>query len=327
MMKAVVCREYGAIEQLKLEDAAPPPCPPDCVRIDVAMASVNPPDVLMAQGRYQVKPPLPFVLGVEGAGTVSEIGTAVTGLRVGDRVMTYAGQGCFAEQAVIDAGLAIPIPDGMEYGVAAGFVLAYSTVYHGLVDCGQLARGEVLVVLGAAGGLGLAAVDLGKALGATVIAVASTPEKRALCLAGGADHAIKGDPADLRDEVKRLTAGRGADVVFDIVGGPVTESALRSIAPYGRLLIAGYASGEIPMIKANLVLLKQARVIGVSYRLLAQSDPAAARRNMRSLLDLWRQGLLRPPLATAFPASRFVEALRLVADRKVLGKTAISFRA
>ena len=321
-MKAIVCSEFGPIEKLALVDVPAPPMRPGCVRLGMTVASLNPPDFLMAQGLYQVKPPLPFVAGVEGAGIILE-SEADSGFTPGERIMTYAGQGCFAEQAVVPAERVTRIPPGMTDEAASGFVLAFGTVYHSLVDCGALARGQTVVVLGAAGGLGLCAIQVAKALGARVIAVASSPEKRAKCRDKGADEVIESDPAILRDRIRSLTADRGADLVLDIVGGDFTEPALRAIAPHGRLVIAGYASGQIPRIKANLILLKQASVIGASYRMFSENQPEAAAANLKILCGLWQQGALHPEVTSRYRFADVVDALKLLAERRVIGKAAL----
>ncbi len=322
-MKAVICSNYGPLEHLSIAEVPEPELRPGCVRIQMTVASINPPDILMPQGRYQVKPPLPFVPGVEGAGVVMEVADDVTALAPGDRVMTYAGQGCFAQQAVVPALRVQRVPAGMSDEAASGFVLAYGTAYHALVDNGQLKSGETLVVLGASGGLGLCAVQIAKTLGAAVIAVASTPEKRAKCLENGADYVIDGSSEVPTVRIRELTNGHGAHVIFDVVGGEMTEPALRSIAPYGRFLIVGYASNQIPNIKANLVLLKQAQVIGVSYRLFAERTPELASDNLDHLCELWRGGKLHPQVTTRYEFAQILQALRHVADRKAIGKVAL----
>lgn len=323
-MHALVCREYGPIDRLVHEDIPEPEVGPGCVLIRVRAASVNPPDVLMPQGKYQVKPPTPFVPGVEAMGTVIDTGPGVTGFAPGDRVMTYAGQGCFAEQVAVPANRVRHVPEGMDDLAAAGFVLVYSTAYHGLVDCGQLAAGETIVILGASGGIGLCAIQIAKAIGATVVAAASTPLKQRTCLNNGADHVIDSDPGTLGTRIKELTGGRGADVILDVVGGDATESALRAIAPYGRFLIAGYASGVIPLIKGNLVLLKQARVIGVSYRLHLERNPRLAMASLDRLCELWGEGRLRTEVTQQFSFARIVDALQQIADRRVIGKAVVT---
>lgn len=321
-MKAVVCSAFGPIATLKLQDVPEPALQPGCVRIGMKVVTVNPPDLLMPQGKYQVKPLPPFIPGVEGAGVVLEVGEGVNGLAKGDRVMTYAGQGCFAEQAVVPAFRVFRIPEGMDDDAAAGFVLVYGTAHHAVVDCGELQQGQTLAVLGAAGGIGLAAVQLGRALGANVVAIASTPEKLARCRANGADHLVL-NSEPVRDRIRELSGGRGADVILDVVGGDVTNVALRAIAPYGRYVIAGYASGVIPKIQGNLIVLKQAKVVGASFRLLLEQTPELGIRSVRRLCELYATGLLRPEVSVRYPFERFLEAMRLVADRKVIGKVAI----
>jgi len=290
----------------------------------MTVASISPPDVLMPQGRYQVKPPLPFVPGVEGAGVVLEAAPGVGHFAPGDRVMTYAGWACFAEQAIVPAWKICRIPAGMSDEAASGFVLAYSTVYHALIDCGELTHGQTVVLLGAAGGLGLCAIQLEKAVGARILAVASTSEKRAKCMQNGADEVLETEPTTLRDRIRALTDGQGADVVLDIVGGDITEPALRALRPYGRFVVAGYASGHIPSIKGNLILLKQAKVVGASYRLLMENRPEKATANLAVLCDMWAKGSLRPEVTTRYAFADVIEALRLVRDRKVIGKAALS---
>lgn len=322
-MKAVVCTEFGPLENLSIREVDSPALFQDSVRIRLTAASVNGPDVLMPQGRYQVKPPVPFIPGVEGTGIVIEAAPGVTEFAPGDRVMTYPGLGCFAEEVVAPSQLVYPVPEGMGDETAAGFVLAYGTSYHALFHRAQLRPGESVVVLGASGGLGLSAIQIAKALGATVIAVASTTEKLERCRQSGADHLVLGDVARLRDRIRGLTAGRGADVIYDPVGGDATEAALRGIARYGRLLIVGYASGVIPLIKGNLVLLKQANVVGVSFRQFAQQQSADAKQALASVCELFKQGRLPPCVSSESGLEDIVPALRLLVDRKVIGKAVI----
>jgi len=322
-MKALVCRDYAPLDSLRIEDIPPPALGAGQVRVGIRVASINPPDVLMPQGKYQVKPSVPFVPGVEGMGTVLELGDGVSDLAVGDRVMTYAGQGCFAEEVVVPRVRVERVPAGMDDLQASGFVLVYSTAYHGLTDCGRLQDGETLVVLGASGGIGLCAIQIAKGLGATVIAVASTPEKLAKCRANGADHLIDSSRENLTERIRHFTGGRGTDVTLDVVGGDVTEPALRAIAPYGRHLIAGYASGVIPQIKGNLVLLKQAQVIGVSYRLYLERTPEKAAANVRRLCEMYEAGHLRSEVTMTFPFERVVDAIREVGERRAIGKVAV----
>lgn len=321
-MKAVVCAEFGPFERLALRDVPAPDLRTGCVRVGMKVVTVNPPDLLMPQGKYQVKPLPPFIPGVEGAGVVLEVGEGVTGFAPGDRVMTYAGEGCFAEQAMVPAFRVFRTPKGMDDDAAAGFILVYGTAHHAVVDCGELAKGQTLAVLGAAGGIGLAAIQIGKAVGATVIAIASTKEKLAKCREHGADHLILNEEK-IRDRIRELSGGRGADVILDVVGGDVTNVALRAIAPYGRYVIAGYASGVIPLIQGNLVVLKQAKVVGASFRLLLEQTPELGIASVRKLCELYETGRLKPEVSARYAFADFLAAMRLVADRKVIGKVAI----
>jgi NADPH2:quinone reductase len=287
------------------------------------LAAVNPPDALMAQGKYQVGPPVPFVLGIEGVATVLEAGPGVTHLVAGQRVMAYLESGCFADEVVAPSARVNPVPDGMPDEVACGFLLAYGTSYYGLVARGRLNAGDSLVVTGAAGGLGASATQIGKALGATVIALARGRQKGDFCKTNGADNVVDPAEADLRARLKTLTGGRGPQVVYDVVGGDLTEALLRSIAPMGRLLIAGYASGIIPAVKGNLVLLKQADVIGVSFRQYFEQRPQDASRDLQGLCYLWRQGGLKPARAEVVPFERACESLEAISQGRVVGKRAL----
>ena len=319
-MKAVLVRAFGPFADVRIEDISPAPLKPGQVRIQVALAAANPPDWLMAQGKYQVRPELPFALGVEGAGVVIEVADDVTTVKLNDRVMSYAGQGCFAEQVVAPAHLVYPIPASMPFEIAGGFALVYGTAYHALVDRGQLAAGETVVVLGAAGGIGLCAIQIAKALGATVIALASSAEKRATCRAYGADHTIESDQADLKSSLLACTNGKGADIVLDPVGGALTMSTLRALRTYGRHLIVGYSSGEIPQIPANYLLLKQVSVIGVSFRQCAQNNPVLARTDISALTRMWQQGTLKPHVAQIHPFEKFADAIEALSGRAAIGK-------
>jgi NADPH:quinone reductase len=256
-VRALLCREFGPLDRLHVEDVPSPRPGAEEVLVDVKASSLNFPDALMVQGLYQVKPPLPFSPGMELAGVVKEIGSGVRGVSVGDRVVASSGRGGFAEECVVAAERVGPLPAGMDYDVASALVLTYSTSLHALQDCAQLRPGETLLVLGAAGGVGTAAVELGKALGARVVAAASSAEKLALCRELGADETIDYSSEDLRQRTLDLTGGKGADVVYDPVGGPYTDPALRATAWRGRLLVVGFAAGNIPQIRANLALLKE----------------------------------------------------------------------
>jgi NADPH2:quinone reductase len=317
-MRAALCREFGT--PVKIEEIAPPLLRPGTVRIKVAFAAANPPDVLMSLGKYQVKPPLPFAIGVEGAGVVTDVAPDVTAFRIGDRVMTYAGQGCMAEEVVVAEHLVHKVPDSMSLELAAGFVLVYGTAYHTLVDRGHLAISETVAVLGAAGGIGLCAIQIAKALGARVVAVASTPEKRDVCRDNGADHVIDSACENMNEQLRAFGDGKGVHMVHDTVGGALTLASLRGLRPYGRHMIVGYSSGEIPQIPANYVLLKQVSVTGVSFRQCAQDSPAIARAGIQALLQMWAAGRLRPHVSAVHPFEQFADALGALSSRAAIGK-------
>lgn len=319
-MHAALCRSFGSFSDVRLENVASPALRPGTVRISVMMAAANPPDALMPEGRYQVKPELPFAIGLEGAGIITEVADDVQHLRTGDRVMSYAGHGCFAEELVVAAELVYPIPDTMSWEAAAGFAVTYGTAYHALVDRGRLQSGETVAVLGAAGGLGLCAVQIAKALGARVIALASTPEKLQTCKDHGADEVLLSSSPDIKSQLQALSGGDGVDMIHDTVGGPLTMACLRGLRPHGRHLIVGYSSGEIPQIPANYILLKQVSVIGVSFRQCAQKTPEVARAAMHELTSLWEEGKLHPPISQIHPFERFADAVQALSSRSAIGK-------
>src|SRR6266702_1218841 len=274
-MKAVVCKQYGPPESLVVEELASPRAGRGEAVVSVRAASVNFPDVLIIQNKYQFKPPLPFSPGSELAGIVKEVGADVSSFRPGDKVIAFTTYGAFAEEVKTEASRLLPMPEGMDYPRAAAFLLTYGTSDHALRDRGALQPGETLLVLGAAGGVGLAAIEIGKALGARVIACASSEEKLAVCREHGADATINYATEDLRERIKALTDGRGVDVVYDAVGGAYSEPAFRSIAWRGRLLVVGFAAGEIPKLPLNLALLKGASVVGVFWGDFARREPKA----------------------------------------------------
>ena len=293
-MKAILCKAWGGPESLVLEELPSPRPGAGEVVIDVKAAGVNFPDVLIIQNKYQVKPPLPFAPGAELAGVIKETGAGVTGFAPGDRVIAMVSWGAYAEECVAPAAQLVPMPPGLDFATAAAFTLTYGTSWHALKDRGQLRGGETLLVLGAAGGVGLAAVEIGKALGARVIAAASSAEKLAVCRAHGADETIDYATEDLRARLKQLTGDKGADVVFDPVGGPYTEPAIRSTAWRGRYLIVGFANGEIPRIPLNLMLLKGSSLVGVYWGDWTRREPRAAAEGMKELLGWLAAGKLRP---------------------------------
>jgi NADPH:quinone reductase len=322
-MKAVLCRKYGPPESLVLEDVPSPPAASGQIVISVAAAGVNFPDVLIIQGKYQFKPKLPFAPGSELAGTVKEVGPGVTGFRVGDTVMAQTMWGAFAEEVAVDATKAMRLPPGVDLTLAAGFGLAYATSYHALRDRAQLQAGETMLVLGAAGGVGLAAVELGARLGARVIAAASTAEKLETCRRYGAAHFINYEQEDLREAVRKYTDDKGVDVVYDPVGDKYAEPAVRGLAWQGRYLVVGFAGGKIPWIPLNLVLLKGSAIVGVFWGDFARRDPKANEANMQILLSWLTDGTLKPLVSATYPLARAAEALVAIANRAVQGKAVI----
>jgi NADPH2:quinone reductase len=323
-VKAVVCREYGPPESLVVEEVPPPVPGPGEVVVAVKATSVNFPDVLIIQNKYQFKPPPPFSPGSELAGVVQSTGGDVDRFKPGDAVIAFATYGAFAEQVKTDARRLFRIPEGMDFITAAAFGLTYATSDHALRDRARLAADETLVVLGAAGGVGLAAIEIGKALGARVIACASTDDKLAVCRSHGADETINYAREDLRERIKQLTGGRGVDVVYDPVGGAYTEPAVRSLAWRGRLLVVGFASGEIPRIPINLTLLKGCSIVGVFWGEFTRREPDAFAESMRQLDRWWREGRLRPLVSQTFPLDRAADALALIARREVTGKLVLT---
>jgi NADPH2:quinone reductase len=322
-MRAVLCKEFGPPESLVLEEVAEPELGPGQVILEVHACAVNFPDVLMIQDQYQFKPPLPFSPGAEVAGVVRAAADDVDGISVGDRVFASTGWGGLAEQVAVAATACIPVPDDVDLVAASGLLYAYGTSHHALKDRAALQAGETLLVLGAAGGVGLAAVELGAHMGAAVIAAASTDDKLALCKEHGATMTLNYATEDLKTRVRELTGGRGADVVYDAVGGPYSEPALRSIAWDGRYLVVGFAAGEIPRIPLNLPLLKQCSIVGVFWGAFAGREPERHRRNIDELVQLWRTGALRPHVSATYPLERAGEAIRELADRRAKGKVVV----
>jgi NADPH2:quinone reductase len=323
-LKAVICKSFGPPETLVVEDVPSPAPGPGEVVVSMHAASVNFPDVLIIQNKYQVKPPLPFSPGSEMSGVVKQVGEGVTRFAPGDRVMAVTTYGAFAEEVKTEASRLLPIPARMDFPTAASFVLAYGTSDHALADRGDLKAGETLLVLGAAGGVGIAAIEIGKALGAHVIACASSEEKLAVCRAHGADATINYEAEDLRERIKALTGGRGVDVVYDPVGGPYTEPALRSIAWRGRLLVVGFAAGEIPKIPLNLTLLKGCSIVGVFWGDFARREPERFVARMGHLAAWFGEGKLKPHVSATLPLSRAPEALTMMASRQVKGKVVLT---
>lgn len=323
-MKAVLCKQFGPPDSLVVEELASPRAGPGEAVVSVKAASVNFPDVLIIQNKYQFKPPLPFSPGSELAGVVKEVGAGVQGWAPGDKVIAFTTYGAFAEEVKTEASRLVALPEKMDFVTGAAFLLTYATSDHALRDRGALAAGETLLVLGAAGGVGLAAIEIGKALGARVIACASSEDKLAVCRSHGADATINYAAEDLRERVKALTEGRGADVVYDAVGGPYTEPAFRSIAWRGRLLVVGFAAGEIPKLPLNLALLKGAAVVGVFWGDFARREPARFAESVRQLAQWYAAGKLKPHVSQTLPLEKAADALKLMAARQVKGKVVLT---
>lgn len=323
-MKAILCKAYGPPDSLVFEDLPSPTPKSGEAVVSVKAASVNFPDVLIIENKYQLKPPLPFSPGSDLAGVVKEVGDEVTNVKPGDRVFAITGYGAFAEEVAIEAKRLVPIPTGMDFATAAAFALTYATSDHALRDRGSLKAGETLLVLGASGGVGLAAIEIGKIVGARVIACASSQEKLDVCRAHGADEGINYTEADFRERIKDLTGGKGPDVIYDAVGGAYTEPALRSIAWRGRLLVVGFASGDIPKIALNLTLLKGCAIVGVFWGDFARREPARFGDSIRQLGAWYAEGRLKPHISRTFPLAEAAQALKLMAARRVTGKVVLT---
>jgi NADPH2:quinone reductase len=322
-MKAIQCVEWGLPEHLRLVELPLPEPKAGEVRIRVEAAGVNFPDALIVQKKYQLQPPLPFTPGTEVAGTVDAVGADVKRLKPGDRVGAFVGLGGFAEFVCAPAAMTAPLLPGISSETAAAFTLTYATSHHALFDRGQLKAGETLVVLGAGGGVGLAAVELGKIVGSRVIAVASSDEKLDAARAHGADDGINYGATDLREALKTATGGKGADVIYDPVGGKHTEAALRSLAWRGRLLVVGFADGEIPQIPANLLLIKGTSAIGVFWGEFAKREPQANQAMLTELFTWLAQGRLKPHVSRTYPLADTPRALEALLARKAVGKLVI----
>jgi NADPH2:quinone reductase len=324
MPKTVVCRELGPPERLRLESFASAPLGPGQVRVAVHAAGINFPDILMAAGEYQFKPELPFTPGVESAGEVIEVNGAA-GIAVGDNVIVKMRHGAYADEAVVAPSQLTRLPSTFDYAEGATFLAAHGTAYHALIDRGELQPGEVLLVHGAGGGVGLAAVEIGKMLGATVIAAASSEEKLAVAQARGADHLVLYRREPFRDAVKRITDGRGADVVFDPVGGEIFENSLRCIAWGARILVIGFTGG-IGLARTNLLLIKGASVLGVRAGEAVRKNPTLGDVRIKALTEWAEAGKLRPNISHRLPLEDYAQAMRLLIDRKAIGRVALMMR-
>lgn len=323
-MKAIVCYAYAPVSDLKYAEFPEPDAGPGEVVIDVSAAGVNYPDVLIVQGKYQTKPELPFVPGSEASGTIRSIGAGVTGFAVGDKVAAFIGQGAFAEQVRVSASQVWHLPKGLDAEIAAGVLITYGTSYHALKDRAALKAGETLLVLGAGGGVGITAVELGKQMGARVIAAASSDEKLALAKQQGADVLINYATGNLREEIKALTDGRGVDVVYDPVGGDMSITAVKSLAWGGRHLVVGFAAGTIPAIPANLLLLKSASSVGVLWGNSLRADPVPQGKNIDEILAWLADGKLHPVIDARYTLEQAVTALEYVENRQVKGKVLLT---
>ncbi|WP_151636301.1 NADPH:quinone oxidoreductase family protein [Noviherbaspirillum aerium] len=322
-MKAILCKTWGLPDTLVVEELPDVVPAAGQVAIRVEAAGVNFPDVLIIQNKYQFKPELPFSPGSELAGVITAIGDGVTNVKVGDKVLAFVSQGAFAQQIAVPAQLVMPMPPGLDFDTAAAVTLTYGTSHHAVVDRAQLKAGETMLVLGAAGGVGLAAIEIGKALGARVIAAASTDEKLAVCKDHGADATINYTTQDLREAIKAATDGKGPDVIYDPVGGVYAEPAFRSIGWRGRYLVVGFANGEIPKLPLNLALLKGASLVGVFWGEFARREPKANLAAMRELMEWMAQGKIRPHISGRYALADTPQALNDMAARKVTGKVVI----
>ncbi|HEX7650177.1 MAG TPA: NADPH:quinone oxidoreductase family protein [Noviherbaspirillum sp.] len=322
-MKAVLCKTWGLPDTLVVEDLPDVVPGPGQIAIDVQAAGVNFPDVLIIQNKYQFRPELPFTPGSELAGVVRAVGEGVSGFKPGDKVLAFVSQGAFAQQIAVHAKMAMPMPPGLDFDTAAAVTLTYGTSHHAVVDRAQLKAGETMLVLGAAGGVGLAAIEIGKALGARVIAAASSDEKLEVCKAHGADATINYSTEDLREAIKAATDGKGPDVIYDPVGGGYTEPAFRSIAWRGRYLVIGFANGEIPKLPLNLPLLKGASVVGVFWGEFTKREPKANAAAMQELMTWMAEGKIKPHISGRYALAETAQALNDMAARKVTGKVVI----
>lgn len=319
-MKAMLCKEFGPPESLVLSELPSPPLKPGQVRIAVHAAGVNFPDTLVIQGKYQFKPPMPFAPGHEVAGEIMEVGEGVTGFKKGDRVIGAAGHGGYADEIVLGVEHILPMPDNMTYPEGAAFTMTYGTSYYALKQRADLKAWETLLVLGASGGVGLTAVELGHLMGARVIAAAGSDEKLEIPRKYGADELVNYNKVKLRDAVKDLTGGNGADVIYDAVGGDAFDEAIRCINWLGRLLVIGFAAGRIPSLPANLALLKGCDVRGVFYGAWRAREPQGAAQNFRELLDWFARGKLKPHISMTFPLEKAADAMNALLSRKATGK-------
>jgi NADPH:quinone reductase-like Zn-dependent oxidoreductase len=322
-MKALVCTEFNSFESLTIKDIQLPTPAPDEVLINVHACSISFPDLLILQNKYQFKPTLPFSPGGEISGIIDSVGKNISKLKKGDRVIALSKWGGLAEQAAVNVKQVFTLPSNVDFITGASTLYSYGTSYHALKDRAQIKQGETLLVLGASGGVGLAAVELGKIMGAKVIAAASTDEKLKICTEKGAEQTINYTTEDLRSAIKLITNGKGVDVVYDAVGGQLSEPALRSMAWGGRFLVVGFAAGEIPAFPANIPLLKGCSIVGVFFSGFIEHDPKTSDQNFDALQNWIQSGKLKPYVSQVYPFEKSIQALKDLSDRKVVGKAVI----
>ena len=325
-MKAVVCSSYGPPENLKIEEIDEPELSDDQALVEIYAASLNFPDGLQIQGKYQFQPPMPFTPGSEVAGKIRKVGAELKGFSVGDRVMATPGIGGLAELAAVKSESLRKIPDNMDFKTAASFAMVYTTSYYALKQRAKLESGETLLVLGSSGGVGLTAVELGKLMGAKVIAAASSNDKLEFVKQLKPDYLVNYNECDLKESVKDLTEGKGADVIYDPVGGDLFDQCCRCINWNGRLLVIGFTSGRIPSYKANLALLKGSSMIGVFLGRFRKEEPAAYEQNFKELLDMYRAGKLNPIVTKSFSLEEYADAFNIFTKRKVMGKVTLEIK-
>lgn len=327
-MRAIACKELGPVEKLVLDDDFPEQeLTANDVKIAVKSAGLNFPDTLIIEGKYQTKPDLPFIPGGECSGVVEAVGADVVDFKPGDKVVSMSSHGMFAEKVVSPQQMVLPMPEGLSFNQAAGISITYFTSYYAFKQRANLQPGETVLVLGAAGGVGITAVEIAKSMGATVIAAASSEEKLALAQSLGADHLINYNEVSLKDKVKELTGGRGVDVVYDPVGGDFSETALRCMAWKGRFLVIGFASGPIPKIPLNLTLLKGCSIVGVFWGAFTAWEPEEHRKNIEELWAMFAEGKLKPVVTDVFPMARYEEAFNCLTGRKARGKVILEIDA
>lgn len=324
-MRALVCKRYGSAADLVIEDCDAPEPGEGQVAVEVRAAGLNFPDLLTIAGKYQVRTEPPFIPGIEAAGVVRSVGEGVRGFSAGDRVILTNQGGAFAEQCVADASRVMPLPESLGFEEGAGFAITYATSHHAFRQCAPIEQGQTVLVLGAAGGVGTTAVEIAKSMGARVIAAASSDEKLEFTRELGADDTVNYSRQALKDAVRELTGGKGADVVYDPVGGDLAIEALKALGWQGRHLVVGFASGDIPAFPANLLLLKEARAIGVYWGDWAAKNPADAASNMQELVALVADGTLKPRITAVYPLERFQDAFSALAERRALGKVVLTF--